>query len=95
MDLTQEFTDSRKPFFLSLIINVILGVVVYGMISFVQLQYLDNFWANWVLFVSGLTIAFMVWSRIDPRKVDKTINGWITCGAGIVTFLILAFAIGF
>ena len=75
MDLIQEFTDNRKPFFLSLIINVTLGLVVYAMISFVQLQYLDSFWTNWVLFVSGLTIAFMVWNRIDPHKGDKTING--------------------
>ena len=95
MDLIQEFTDNRKPFFLSLIINVTLGLVVYAMISFVQLQYLDSFWTNWVLFVSGLTIAFMVWNRIDPHKGDKTINGWITRGAGIVTFFILAIAIGF
>ncbi len=95
MDLIQKSASRRKPFFFSLIINASLGLVVYGMISFVQLQYLDNFWANWILFVAGLIIAFMVWSRIDPHKDNRTINGWITRGAGGVTFLILALAIGF
>lgn len=95
MYLMQESTDGRKSFFLSLIINAIFGLVIYGMISFVQLQYFDNFWASWVVFVSGLTIAYIVWSRVDPYKGKWTINGWITRGIGSAIFLVLAFAIGF
>lgn len=95
MELAKESTGSRRPLLVSLIINAIHGLVVYGMISFIALQYFDNFWTNWVLFVSGLIIAYMIWRRIDPIKDSWSLNGWITRSVGVAIYLVLALTIGF
>ncbi|WP_303969226.1 hypothetical protein [Sporosarcina ureae] len=95
MELTKEVPNTRKPYFLSLLLTGSLGVVTYVMIRFVTFQYFDSFWTNWVLFVSFTTIAFMIWHTIDPLRGDGTRNKWITRAVGIAIFLVLAFVIGF
>lgn len=60
-----------------------------------KFQYFDNFWTNWVLFVSCLAIAFIAWKELDPFKGNWKINGWITRFAGLAVLLVLAFTIGF
>ncbi|PIC75883.1 hypothetical protein CSV74_13985 [Sporosarcina sp. P19] len=78
-----------------MILNAVFVVVVNAIISFMALQYFNNVWTNWVLFISFLIIAFMIWSRMDPHRGNWTINGWITRSVGIVIFLVLAFTLGF
>lgn len=95
MELTKETTNIEKQQFLSLLLNISLGIITYGMIRFVTFQYFESFWTNWVLFVSGTTIAFMIWHRIDPLRGDRIWSRWITRVAGVVIFLVLSFVIGF
>jgi len=50
VELTKEVSNTRKPYFLSLLLTSSLSVVTYVMIRFVTFQYFDSFWTNWVLF---------------------------------------------
>lgn len=95
MEAVQKSIGSRRPIFIRLIIHAFFGLVIYGMIRFGALQFSDNFWTNWVLFVSGLIIVSMIWRRIDPIKDGWSKDGWITRSAGVVTFLVLMLTIGF
>lgn len=91
----QESTGWGKPFVVSLLINMVFGLIIYGSISFLNLHYFDDFWTNWVLFVSCLAVAFIAWKELDPYRGKWRINGWITRTVGVATFIVLALNIGF
>ena len=95
MKPVQELSGWGNPFVVSLIINIIFGSIIFGAISFLQLNYFDHFWTNWVLFVSCLAIAYIAWKELDPYKGKWQMNGWITRSAGVAVLMVLAFTIGF
>lgn len=95
MNSIQKSTNWGKTFVVSLIINIIFGLIIYGAITFLNFHYFNNYWTNWVLFVSCLAIAYIAWKELDPYKGNWKMNGWITRTTGVAVLTVLAFTIGF
>ncbi|MCM3711326.1 hypothetical protein [Sporosarcina luteola] len=95
MNSVKESAGRNNSFVVSLLINITFGLVIYGAISFLVSHYFENFWTNWVLFVSCLAIAYIAWKELDPYKGKWHLNGWMTRVAGVVALTILAFTVGF